>query len=587
VKDERGQTAVLITLTMVAMTAMSAMGIETGHIYYAYRLLQASTNSATLAAANAMPVIGTKTMSCAPTSDGPVNSSWCNLYTYSSATADSVTGLNTTGMLTNATVNANFYCSGTMSSAPFNVGCTVPPTGGGSCTSATCNAIQVTQTAQVNLWFGGLLGLRTMNLTATASASMRGGNHVPYNIALIIDTTGSMGSTDAPTSDGCTGGDKQIQCAISGAESMLESMWPCVGTNGTSCQKGDQYADAVALYVFPAIKSGNTSDDTSCPTSNPPTVPYGFEDLNPKDTWYSFGLPSSSGTFSHFAPTDAGTYQVLSFEDTYKTSNAPGPLSGTDGLAIAVGGGSGRNCKGLQAPGGQDTYYAQVIYQAQADLLAQQNSEVTSFGEHTQNVMIILSDGDSTACSVQAVIANGGLNASSPQGCDHSDIVAWNNANNTSCSATNLCLNGVGTATTNPIGTLSNGFQYGYNSTAYPSELGQCGQAVQAAQSATKAGTLVYTIAMGAPTSGGCTTDSHFTASAGSTYGAIAWPSGTYSKQPCNAIEAMASDVSKFFSDDTGGCPADTTNKTYKTIGGIFTAVTNSLTTSRLIPNGT
>jgi len=96
----------------------------------------------------------------------------------------------------------------------------------------------------------------------------------------------------------------------------------------------------------------------------------------------------------------------------------------------------------------------------------------------------------------------------------------------------------------------------------------------------------VYTVAMGSETSGGCKTDAHYTITSGSTYGAVAWPSGTYSGQPCNAIGAMASNVNTFFSDNTGGCPASGGNVNYTTIAGIFQAIGNNLTSARLIPAG-
>jgi len=142
---------------------------------------------------------------------------------------------------------------------------------------------------------------------------------------------------------------------------------------------------------------------------------------------------------------------------------------------------------------------------------------------------------------------------------------------------TSTPLNGTGTSTTNPNG---------YNVATYPSALGECGQAVQAAQAATAAGTTVYTVAMGSETSGGCLTDQTVTVSSGSTHGAEAYPSGTYSGQPCNAIAAMASNENTFYSDNTGGCAAlVNTEAQFETIGGIFQAIANSLTNARLIPS--
>ena len=98
---------------------------------------------------------------------------------------------------------------------------------------------------------------------------------------------------------------------------------------------------------------------------------------------------------------------------------------------------TGSGCNGLSAPGGQGTYYAQVIYTAQAALAMQQASNPTS-----KNIMIILSDGDATACALNANTSAGGCNSAA-------QIVAENNP---TCAGKTggSCLNGTGTSATNP-----------------------------------------------------------------------------------------------------------------------------------------
>jgi len=434
-----------------------------------------------------------------------------------------------------------------------------------------------------------------MSLSAVSYAAMRGGADTPYNIAVIIDTTNSM-TGSAPSGDGCGSGATQITCAVKGLQSMLEDMDPC--PLNQTCPGNANYVDGVALFTFPAVtettevKSGNTVaigpyDDTNCPTVNPPIVPYSF--INVASSGQNLAMPSSPATYS----TMAGTYEIMGFDDGYRNSDSAGTLYSGDGLAAAVGYASSGSCNGLQAPGGEGTYYAQVIYAAQAALAHQQ----TLF-PGSKNILIILSDGDATACNSQAYTADGG-NSSCSNG---SQIVAVNcpavNASGT-CTSTSVStydgttkvsytlncpsggctgtpLNGTGTSTTN---------HNGYNVATYPSALGECGQAVQAAQAATAAGTVVYTVAMGAETSGGCLTDQHVTISSGSVHGAEAYPSGTYSSQPCNAIAAMASTENTFYSDNSGGCPALVNTETqFETIAGIFHAIANSLTNARLIP---
>jgi hypothetical protein len=283
--------------------------------------------------------------------------------------------------------------------------------------------------------------------------------------------------------------------------------------------------------------------------------------------------------------TDAGAYEIIPFNEVYKTNDSSA-LAVASALAEAVGA-SGSGCAGLSAPGGQGTYYAQVIYAAQAQLVSQQTANPGS-----KNVMIILSDGDATSCNTQANSAAGG-NSSCNNG---SQIIAQNcpavtsTGACTSATATTgiiLCptggctgkpLNGTGTKTSNSTG---------YQSPTYPSALGECGQAVQAAQLATAAGTVVYTIGFGSETSG-CSTDGTYTTTAGSTDGAEAWPSGPYSGTPCNAIAAMASNVNTFYSDNSGGCPSlSPANANFTSLAQIFQAIVDGLSTPRMIPNGT
>jgi hypothetical protein len=586
-RDQRGQTAVFMALSILVTGILGGAAIESGHVYYSYERLVASTNAAAVAAGQAMPAIGSSSNPAAGTA-------YYNLYKYSSDASSSPAGLNVNTLFTGTGISMSFACSSTVTSS-LNVGCQSPTSGSCGSGLSTCNVLKVTQTANVGLWFGGLIGVPVMHLTAISYAAMRGGTDTPYNIAVIIDTTGSMGSSQAASGDGCGTGATQIVCAISGFKTMLGLMDPC--PLNQTCPGNANYVDGVALYTFPAIstatetKSGNTVetgpyDDTTCPTSNPPIVPYAF--INASTSGQNLNLPSSTAGTS-YSSSYAGTYQVMAFDDGYRANDSSATLESGDGLASAVGYETSGSCDGLEAPGGEGTYYAQVIRAAQAALVTQQAAFPGS-----KNVMIILSDGDATACNTQAYSADGGIT-----NCSHgSEIVAVNcpSVSGTgTCGSMSLSINGSATTIGCPpsgcTGTPLNGTgtstsnKNGYNVATYPSALGECGQAVEAAQLATAAGTTVYTIAMGSETSGGCTTDGTVTVSSGSTYGAEAYPSGTYSGQPCNAIAAMASNENTFYSDNTTGCAAlVNTSAQFETIGGIFQAIANSLTNARLIP---
>jgi hypothetical protein len=98
----------------------------------------------------------------------------------------------------------------------------------------------------------------------------------------------------------------------------------------------------------------------------------------------------------------------------------------------------------------------------------------------------------------------------------------------------------------------------------------QCQEAVTAAQAATTAGTWVYSIAYGANTSstGSCSTDSpHISA--------------------CSTMSSIASDSSKFYSDNSGGSGGCTSTNSASELVEIFNHVGSSVTMPRLLPNNT
>jgi Flp pilus assembly protein TadG len=594
-RDQRGQSAVVIVVSLLAVMALSAAGIESGHVYLAYRQLVASTQAATLAGAQDMPNI-TQARS--------------DVIKYSVESGQE----NYTSQLTWTSITPTFTCGSVATS--LNVTCQTPTAG--SCSSgSTCNTLTVVQDATVNLWFGGIIGIKTFSLSASATAAMRGGTATPYNIAVVMDTTNSM-TASAPAADGCGSGATQIQCAVSGLRIMLGIMDPCA--LNTTCSSTTPYVDGVALFVFPAVaysaSNTNIKDDTVCNTTNPAIAAYTFNNVSSSNI--SNKSPGSSTNL--IMPSTTGTYEVTNlsgsgvtgtsgedangFDDMYRANDgASTPLNsgynGTsaDALAVAAGAAASSNssCKGLQAPGGEGTYYAQAIYAAQQALANEQTSHPGS-----KNIMIILSDGNAQACNMNANTADGGQGGS---GCSANQITALNcpTPGGTGCNVSGSPpssppLNGTGTSTTNPTWTTTNftgwtgSYTGGYASPQYPSELGQCGQAVQAAQLATAAGTTVYTVAMGSPTSGGCLTDQTVTIT-GLSNGAWTWPTGSsYPKQPCDAIGAMASNVNTFFSDNVtasgsgSGCPASGGNVNYTTIAQIFTAIGSNLTSARLIP---
>jgi hypothetical protein len=245
-------------------------------------------------------------------------------------------------------------------------------------------------------------------------------------VALVMDTTASMGSQD--TDPTCN--NTRIHCALAGAQTLLQGLSPC--SSGSKAGTCISPFDTVSLFTFPNVTANTASNDTTCGKGNPGIVPY--------------TTPTIGATWT--APTGgAGTYQITGgtndgYVDDYSSTNQQGgALNPNSGLSIATGAGG---CQGMQTPGGDGTYYAGAIYAAQSSLMA-----VQAGNSNTQNVMIILSDGDANSTRIAA-----------------------------------------GTHGGNVYGSLDD----------------QCQQAITAANYATNQGTRVVTIAYGAPSSG-CNTD--------------------------------------------------------------------------------
>lgn len=499
-KEELGQTLPFTAVILVSVMGLSGMAVDAGHGYYAYQRLKVATNAATLAGAAGMPDTTTATN---------------NVNTYSSATGDK----NYLGsIMKNVVATTTFSCSSTVSNT-LGVSCLTSSGAAGG-----YNSLTVKQTATVPTWFGSLFGIPDFNIAATSMASMAGGENAVYNVAVIMDTTHSM--SDADSGKQCSG--TQISCALEGFQALLNLMYPCP-TDVSTCSSSSKAVDSVSLFVFPPILTSTAPNDYTCPSSNPTHEYYEVPTL--PSTW-TYELPFGSSTTPDPWSTD------------YRTSDTASTLNASSDVVIAAGGGG---CSGVQAPGGAGTYYAQAIYMAQAALVSEQTANPGS-----KNALIILTDGDATACATSANTSAG----------------ACNTAADLEPSSTNS-LNGL--TTNNP------------DSYTYPSAVGECGQAVLAAQSAANAGTTVFTFAYGAETSSSCDSDQTYSASVTTNGGT--WAPGD---QACAAIAAMASSTANFYSDDANGCAATNSyNSSITSLKAMFQHAWNSLTSARLIPVGT
>jgi Flp pilus assembly protein TadG len=421
IRDERGQIVpMLMAGLLIAMFGLTAISVDLGNVYLTFQQLQASTNAAALAGAQALP------NTTASTQATHFSSALGNLNAYPN--------------LSNVTEVTTIKCLTTLETEGLPC---YSPAGG--------NAVQVTQSASVKLYFASLLGAPPVALSTTATAAGRGANDGPYNVVMILDTTASMGSPDGTAECGSM---TRLQCAVKGIQTLLLQLAPCEATVQTCTVSGgvaNNSVDNVALFTFPNVSTTYVGDDTNCSAGPPRTgaiLPYVFP--SPTGTTYSSNPELYNGS------TVPMTYQVTNFVSNYRTGDTATSLSSGTVLTNAAGVGS---CESIQAIGGQGTYYAGVIYAAQGALLQEQ----VTFPK-AQNVMIMLSDGDATAASTNMVTtsaqAGGGLFATA--------------------------------------------------SGSYPSYDAECTQAVTAAQAAAAQGTRVYSIAY-TPNTSPCTTGDKIT----------------------------------------------------------------------------
>ena len=420
-RDQRGQALPWVATMMVMLMGFAGFSIDVGHIFYCYRELQAATDAAALAGAEDLP-----------------NSTATTTATSYSAMAGKLNANANLGTVSMVSGYPNAACL----TALRNVGmaCVAPASG---------NAMQVKQTAAIPTFFLGLFGIRTFNVTASSTASMRGSAAVPYNVAIVLDSTASMASNDP----NCTNLSR-VQCAMNGVQTLMAELYPCSETYATCPSDGSNSVDRISLFTYPNITVG-TAKSEYCGGGSLSIVPYSFP-------------VAGASTYAPSGSTTA-TYQVVPWLNDYRasdTSSGTSPLASASNLVKSVNGntsfGGTGSCSGLQTPGGEGTFFAGAIYAAQAALVAEQAAYSGS-----QNALIILSDGAANSKYYTTPKQVGNSSSSGTNQMASKDV-------------NNVAITGSGT---------------------YPSYNQQCNQAVTAAQAANTAGTKVFTVAYGSTTS--------------------------------------------------------------------------------------
>lgn len=324
VREERGASAAFFALMIVPLTAMMGFALDLGHVLLVRNQMQNAADSAAVAGAYYINRSGGDPITVA-TQYGTSN----GMSGGKSKTTATLMCLNSTGVT----------CTG----------------------SPSANAIVVTQTATVGAYFAEIVSFDNFDVKVTAVAGAGGGQAIPMNVAMIVDTTQSMTNSDSNCS---ISGATRLDCALAGARTLLGALSSSI--------------DQVTLMTFPPVKKGDQSKDYDCNKSTTPTI----------DTY-----AQASGS------NPAGTYVIIPATTDYQLANSQN-LNSSSNLVKAVQGGS---CTyGMAAKGGVGTFYADAIKTAQANLVATDKA-----GQ--QNVIILLSDGDANA-AVQNVPSGEGAN---------------------------------------------------------------------------------------------------------------------------------------------------------------------------------
>jgi hypothetical protein len=521
--NQSGQVLIWVAVGLIGMLGISGLALDVGHAYIVRGQLQSSANAAALSAAASVYNSG---------SDSAENVAT----TY--AAKNAIPGVSVTTTVSTLCLNALM---------PNYTGC--------SASGAVANAIRVKETATIPTYLMRVLGLNSLTVSALATASMQG-KAQPWNVVIIVDATGSMGTYDSY----CSG--TRFQCAMKGIQTMLAGINPCIGSDSSTCNF------RVSLYSYPDFSTDTASNNysscsqpnymvyslpsTTSTTATPPTYSY--------KTGSGKNAKTTNWTATYQALYGASDADANGFVSNYYSASASNKLDPNSSLVKAITNGcmkyitsAGSGVADLKSAssGGGITYFAGAIYAAQAALLAEQ-----TVYPKAKNAIILLSDG-------QANVLSSTKDFPSQTGTN-----SWTGF--TSYPST---------STTGLYNLTSTGY--------YPSNKNECQQAILAAQAATAAGTRVYSVAYGSQNSG-CTintdgTDSSLIATTG-----LNQSFSLSQLTPCITMENIASSLDYFYSDYNQSGSSSTcqdASHTVTTMSQIFSAIAGTFTTPRLLPN--
>jgi Flp pilus assembly protein TadG len=239
-RDERGQTMVLAVMFMVILLGFCALVLDVGHAYLAQRRLQSSVDAAALAGADSLPDLAGANAAAGQYGNG---------------------GSNTPFGVDDVNMAVSTAC---LVGVP---GCT------------TANSVTVKETGVVKTYFGGLFGVPTLNVNASATACSPCGSK-PLDIMMVLDRTGSM----------CQAPDGSASCAdLDAAKAAMTSFLKLM----------DPTLDHVGLAVLPPAPSASSTCNPTIASAayQTPTDPYVIVPLSSDYATRTGALNTSSNLY--------------------------------------------------------------------------------------------------------------------------------------------------------------------------------------------------------------------------------------------------------------------------------------------------
>jgi len=338
--SQSGATAALVAVAFIPLFAgMMSLVFDLNNARQIQNRLQASADAAALAAS----------MDIGSTTVDPLNTA--NTYGSASESKNAIAGIS------NFSLTMVRKC---LTQTTFGTCLTTNNSVSGGL--ASINTILITESASVSTVFSKYFGISKINITVQSEAAGHGGGAQALDVAVILDTTASMNSTDTSCASALgVKSPSQLDCAKLGLRNLL------IALNATNA--------SVAVLTFPGYTDTNQAKLAStCPGGSKPSIaPYSNFNTTNQSWFYTVAGLSKS------------------YQKTAATSSNPATLDSSNAVAAAAG---ATGCDGLQAVGGVQTYYSDAI--AAAVTLLQTDTS------NARKVIVLLSDGDANSSQVSA-----------------------------------------------------------------------------------------------------------------------------------------------------------------------------------------